>query len=42
MTTRKKRRQVNLLAGKLTPSWAKVDGPVLRQFVRQMRRRSRR
>lgn len=40
-TTKRERRQANLLAGKLTPSWAKGarPGAPLRQFLRQMWRR---
>lgn len=39
MTTKKQRRRDNLLAGKLTPKWARVDGPVMRQFRQQMGRK---
>ena len=40
-TTKRERRQANLLAGELTPSWAKsaTPGSFLRQFLRQMGRR---
>lgn len=40
-TTKRERRQANLLAGKLTPAWAKgaKPGAPMRLFLRQMWRR---